>query len=169
MVTPGRFHGTHEIKKHFDVPIDIWHEVPSQREIEREIIARNRRHLQQIEQEQGVTQPPLMRETHSNYEINPSTKVILARTYEITYEVSEEQAAWLCTVKQTGQEKSAPKVLGSMDMGQFQETFKLAQERRLSLPAGLHYTIWKAMVECNYLVGFQCVMLSVPFIYGFFL
>ena len=60
-----------------DVPIDIWLEVTSQREIEREITVRNQCHLQQIEREQGVTQGPLMREIHSNYGINSSSKAIL--------------------------------------------------------------------------------------------
>ena len=58
-------------------------------------------------------------------------------------------------------------LLGSLDMGQYQQTFKAARERTSSLPAGLHYTIWKAMTECDYLTEFQCVMLSLPFIYGF--
>ena len=41
LITPGRAHGTHDIKKQLDVPIDIWCKVTSQQEIEQEIIARN--------------------------------------------------------------------------------------------------------------------------------
>ena len=108
-----------------------------------------------------------MREIHSNYGINPSAKAILAGTYETKYKISEEQAAWFRAVKQTEKEKSAPKVMGSMDMGQYQRAFKLSRERTSSSSAGLHYTIWKAMVECDYLAEFQCVMLRFPFIYGF--
>ena len=52
-------------------------------------------------------------------------------------------------------------------MGQYQQTFKAARERTSSSPAGLYYTIWKAMAECDYFAEFQCVMLSLPFIYGF--
>ena len=81
---------------------------------------------QQIDREQGVKQDPLMREIHANYGINPSVQAILTGTYETTYEILDEQAAWLRAVKQTGWEKSTPKVLESMDMGKFQETSKLA-------------------------------------------
>ena len=91
----------------------------------------------------------------------------MARTYETKYEISEEQAAWFRAVKQTRKEKGAPKVLGSMNMGQYQKMFKLARKRTSSSPAGLHYIIWKAMAEYDYLADFQCVMLSLPFIYGF--
>ena len=52
-------------------------------------------------------------------------------------------------------------------MGQYQQTFKGARERTSSSPAGLHYTIWKAMAECDYLAEFQCVIPSLPFIYEF--
>ena len=97
---PGRAHGTHEIKKLLEAPIDICREVTNPRDIERVTISRNRRHFQQIEQEQGVTEGPLLREIHSNYGINPSAKAILAGTYETTYDISEEQADWFRAVKQ---------------------------------------------------------------------
>ena len=67
LVTPGQAYGTYVLKKLLEVPIDIWREVTNQREIERDIIARNLRHLQQIEQKQGVTNGPLLKEIHSNY------------------------------------------------------------------------------------------------------
>ena len=91
LVKPGQAHGTHEITKLLEVPIDIWREVTNQREIEREIIARNRRHLQQIEREQGVTEGPLLKEIHANYGINLSAKAILAGTYETTYEIQRNK------------------------------------------------------------------------------
>ena len=142
LVTAGRAYGTYAINKLLEVPIDIWREVTNQGAIEQEIIARNRRHLQQIEREQGVTEGPLLKEIHANYGINPSAKAILAGTYETTYEISEEQAAWFRAVKQTEKEKNAPAVLGSLDMGQYRQTFKAAQDRTSSSPARLHYTIW---------------------------
>ena len=67
----------------------------------------------------------------------------------------------------TRKEKNSPIVLGYMDTRKYQQTFKLTRERTTSLPAGLHYTVWKAMAECDYLAEFQAVMMSLPFIYGF--
>ena len=54
-----------------------------------------------------------------------------------------------------------------MDKKQYQATFKLAQELTSSSPAGLHYTNWKTMAKSNYREEFQCVMLSLPYIYRF--
>ena len=113
-------------KKLLEIPIDIWGEVTNQRDIECEIIARNRRHLQQIEREHGVTEGPLMKEIHSHYGLNPSAKAILAGTYQTTYSISEEQAAWFRGIKQTRKEKNSPIVLGYMDMGQYQQIFRFA-------------------------------------------
>ena len=87
LVKPGRAHGTHEIKKLLEIPIDIWREVTNQRDIECEIIARNRRHLQQIEREHGVTKGPLTKEIHSHYGLNPLAKAILSGTYQTTYSI----------------------------------------------------------------------------------
>ena len=75
LVTPGHAYGTPEINKLLEVPIDILRDVSNQQEIEREVIARNRRHLQQIEQEQGVTEDPLLKEIHAHYGINYPPKL----------------------------------------------------------------------------------------------
>ena len=76
--------------KHLEVTIDIWREVTSQPKIKRKTITRNRRPLQQTEQEKGITQDPLMQEIHENYGINPSSQAILAGTFKKAYETSEE-------------------------------------------------------------------------------
>ena len=109
-----------------------------------------------------------MKEIHENYGINPSAKAILAGAYLDEYFISEEQAAWFRAIKQTRKEKYSPAVFGYMDKTQYQQSFKVTRERTSSLPARLHYTIWKAIAECDYLAEFQCVMLSLSFIYGFF-
>ena len=78
LVTWGRIHGTCKITSHLKIAINVSREMTSYPEIEREIIANNRRHLQQTEQEKGITQDPLMREIHANYGVNPSSQAILA-------------------------------------------------------------------------------------------
>ena len=112
LVTIGQTHGTYKVTTHLEVPINVCRAVTFQLEIEREIIARNRRYLQQTEQEKGITKDPLMQEIHANYRINPSSQVIPAGTYETSYAISEEQAAWFRRVKQTGQEKTCQRYWG---------------------------------------------------------
>ena len=52
----------YKIGKTYDISADIWSNVTSQEEIESQIMARNKRHLQQTAREGGVTTGPLMHE-----------------------------------------------------------------------------------------------------------
>ena len=45
--------------------------------------------------------------------------------------------------------------------------FQVAKEATSSSPLGLHYTIWKSMAMSDKLASFLCVMISLPFMYGF--
>ena len=49
----------------------------------------------------------------------------------------------------------------------FQKSFKIANEKTSSLPAGMHYTIWKVMAASDYHAEFLCIMISLPIVYGF--
>ena len=54
-----------------------------------------------------------------------------------------------------------------MTLKQFQEAFKVANEKTSSSPSGLHYTLWKAIAEKDDLCAYFSTMLSLPFMYGF--
>ena len=142
-------------------------DVTSQDEIESQIKARNKRHLEQIAREEWVTTGPLMSEIQANHGVNSQVDDLLAGTFETEHEVSEEMAAWIKDVKQTDKEKSTPKVIGVMTKEQFQYAFKIAKEKTPSPPSGMHYTMWKAMAESDYCAEFLCIMISLPFVYGF--
>ena len=58
-------------------------------------------------------------------------------------------------------------MLGWITAAAFQRIFKVAREKTASSPAGLHYTLWKAMAESDELAEFLCIMISLPFVYGF--
>jgi hypothetical protein len=74
---------------------------------------------------------------------------------------------WMKQMKQTDAEKNSPEIACAMDWKQYQECFKMANEKTSSSPAGLHYTIWKAMARVESLAKFLCIMISLPFLYGF--
>ena len=76
-------------------------------------------------------------------------------------------AAWIKALKQTDKEKATPKVVGLMMKEQFQDAFKIANEKTPSLPSGMHYTMCKAMAARNFCAEFLCIMISLPFVYGF--
>ena len=82
-------------------------------------------------------------------------------------EISEEMAAWIQAVKQIDKEKTTPKVVGVMRKEQFQYAFKIANEKTSSSPSRMQYTTWKAMAISDYCAEFLCMMISLPFMYGF--
>jgi len=141
--------------------------VTSQEEIESQIMARNKRHLQQTAREGGVTTGPLMNEIQANHGLNSRVDNLLAGRFETEHEVPEEMAGWIKAVKQTDKEKATPKVVGVMTKEQFQYVFKIANEKTSSSPSGMHYTMWKAMATSDYCAEFLCIMISLPFVYGF--
>ena len=83
------------------------------------------------------------------------------------HDVSEEMAAWIQAVKQTDKEKVTPKVVGMMTKEQFQYAFKIANEKTSSSPSDMHYTMWKAVAASDFCAEFLCIMIILPFVYGF--
>ena len=66
-----------------------------------------------------------------------------------------------------GEDLKAGKSRGEVTMEVFQSMFKAALEKTSSHPADLNYTIWKAMARSDYLSSFLCILISLPFVYGF--
>ena len=62
-------------------------------------------------------------------------------------EFSPEMDAWLRMIAQTKEKRSSPMTDGAITKEEFQEMLKRAREKTSLSPAGLHYTIWKTMVE----------------------
>ena len=92
---------------------------------------------------------------------------IIEGTYQIEYEISVEMKAFFEAIKMTGAERDQPPVLGSVNTAQFQHMLKIADESTSSDPKGLNYTLWEAMAKSNHISSFLCILVSLPFIYGF--
>ena len=105
---------------------------------------------------------------HENHGINKSVDALLAGKFMQDQEVSPEMAAWMNAVKQTPEEEESPPVMGCITRTAYQEMFKQATEGTSSNSTwGLHYTIWKALAEDDYCAEFLCIMISLPFMFGF--
>lgn len=70
-------------------------------------------------------------------------------------------------MQRTKSEENLPPVLGAISDDEFQDMFKVADEKTSSNPADLNYTIWKAMARSKYLSSILSTLVSLPFIYGF--
>lgn len=54
-----------------------------------------------------------------------------------------------------------------MTKEQYQTCFAVANEKVSSGGSGLNYTLWKAMAAQDDMAEFLCILISLPFIYGF--
>ena len=63
---------------------------------------------------------------------------------------------------------SQKKIIGAITKQKYQEAFKASKEATSSESTfGLDYTIWKAMALSDHYAEFQCMMMSLPYMFGF--
>ena len=74
---------------------------------------------------------------------------------------------WVKWFKMTPAERALRPVPPEITPSEFAEAFKLTNEKTSSSPSGLHYTLWKSISEKEYLCSYMCIMMSLPFMYGF--
>ena len=70
-------------------------------------------------------------------------------------------------VAQTEEEKGTPPIVKVMTKEQFQYAFKVQTESSSSSASGPHHTIWKELSSSDYCAEFLCIMICLPFMYGF--
>ena len=156
------------VYENYKIQALMWESVTTQKEIETRILERNKRHLQQMSIEGGPTECEPLVGLQQNCGVNADVEKILKGTYTTEVEISEEMAAWIKAMEQNDKEKNAPVIDGVIPVAAYQETFKKATESTSSNSTfGLNYTIWKAMASSDYCAEFLCIMLSLPFMYGF--
>ncbi|KAL7504284.1 hypothetical protein ACHAXN_004116, partial [Cyclotella atomus] len=148
-------------------PAHFWRDVNDQQELEDLLLKRNKRHLQQIEMEEGLSTKPPISELYKGFGVNPKVEELLETgTFTSEHPVSPETADWMKCVQRSNHEESVP-VQGCMTKKQFQKAFGNANEKVSSGGSGLHYTLWKAMAAQDDMAEFLCIMISLPFMYGF--
>jgi len=148
-------------------PTQTWRDITTPTEMERLLLERNKRHLQQTIIEGGTcnTYPmPLFRQKMG---INDQTDDLLRGQFTAEYDIPPPVTAWIKAVTQTDTEQALPEVVGSLSKAEFQQMFKQKKESVSSDPHGINYTVWKAMAKSDYLSSFLCTLVSLPFIYGY--
>jgi myosin-crossreactive antigen len=133
-------------------------------EIEKLLLERNYRHLQQAVVEEGRTHDPIIQSIMGNHGTDLLQEVKDGR---ITVDDATDKfiAAWLTALKQTPEEASLPSIVGEITTAAFQEAFKRVGERTSS--AGIHYTLWKCLARDEEYADLMSKMMSLPFRHGF--
>ena len=148
------------------LPSPIWRTVTDPREIERLLLVRNMRHLQQASIEEGRVHHPVMQSIMQNHGTDLLQEV-LDGTLSLAEATDEVIVAWINAVKQTERERKLPPITGYISAWEFQEAFAKVSERTSSSPSGINYTIWKCLARDEELAGWLSIMMSLPFQHGF--
>ena len=154
-----------------DMPFQ-WRQVTEQAEIEKIILERNKRHLQQVSREKGPsTQLPVRQVIEMDGEEAMSSIHKGAYTFRDPdtnepVEIPQTLATWLDQLVQTEKERDLEPTAGSISPSDLQEAFRKAKEKTAS-NGELHYTVWKAMVADDEIAAWMAIMISLPFMYGF--
>ncbi len=146
---------------------DIWQEVTNPKEIERIILQRNRRHLQQASVERGRIHDPFMQSLIDNDGINDIVDAIKSGKKSVNTATDEAINAWTSALLQTAEKMKLPPITGEISPDDLQSAYKAVSEKTSSSPSGLHYSIWKTLAREDDIVSWLSIMTSLPFMYGF--
>jgi hypothetical protein len=135
--------------------------------MERLLLERNRRHLQQTTIEGGASNTYPMPQFRQSMGMNKHTDDLLRGQFTAEYEIPPPVTAWIKAVTQTETKRTLPEVVGSLSKDEFQQMFQQKKEGVSSDPHGINYSVWKAMAKSNYLSSFLCSLVSLQFIFGF--
>ncbi|KAL3777849.1 hypothetical protein ACHAWO_012168 [Cyclotella atomus] len=143
----------------------MWRDVTDSEEIKRLLLARNKRHLQQADIEGGTSSTPIMKLVRSEHGLSTFNDQILNGNLANTIETTPEVVDWFEAIKRPPT-PVIETVVGIIDKESYQDMFKNATEKTSS-GGEIHYTLWKALAEQDDFAEFLCVMISLPFMYGF--
>lgn len=124
----------------------------------------------QAEVEDGRCQEELMRDLRCNNGLGLLQEVLdgsISIDEAMDEAMDEAKAAWVRAVQQTEQEKKLPPITGKITKEQFQGVLKAVSDNTSSSPSGLHYTIWKCLAAEDDFASWMCLMMSMPFEFGF--
>ena len=154
-----------EIASFIQSETPMWLDVTDSDEIKKLLLARNKRHLQQADIEGGTSSTPIMKQVRSDHGLSEFNDQILNGNLITSMEATPEILDWFEAIERPVT-PTLETVVGIIDKEAYQEMFKNATEKTSS-GGEIHYTLWKALAEQDDFAEFLCVMISLPFMYGF--
>ena len=145
-----------------------WDTVRDRTTLESTIIRRNKRHLQQVDRENGIPMSTEFKSIIDDYGTSPAADNVLRG--ELTLELESMPLPVrnvLRKLARTELERGVPLITGDITPDEFKKAFKAVTEKTSSSPSGMHYTLWKSIANDKDLATYFSIMLSLPFRYGF--
>ncbi|KAL7536722.1 hypothetical protein ACHAWF_007008 [Thalassiosira exigua] len=149
-------------------PDEMWEEITDQKRIEKIIVQRNKRHLQQAEIEGGRSQDPVMLRMEENFGDNDLVDDLHKGKITLSEATDEVILAFVRALQETASKVKLPPVTGEVGLREaYQAAYRAVSEKTTSSPAGLHYTIWKSVSSVDEFAEWLSIMMSLPYMYGF--
>ena len=145
-----------------------WETVDSREEMELQLLARNKRHLQQVAKEDGIPMQEWFQKLMGEDGYSDEGGKLLAG--EVNWKEipdNKEIREWIRALIRTPAETKLPTIEGVITTKQFQRAFGKAKENTSSSPSGMDYTVWKCIAKDNELSSSFGIMMSLLFQYGF--
>ena len=119
-----------------------WETVDSRRKMELQLLARNKRHLQQVSKEDGI---PMQEWFHKfigeDVYLEEGGRILAGEIDWNEIPDNKEIREWIRAVIQTPAEIKLPTIEGMITTNEFQTAFGKAKENTSSSPSGMYYTI----------------------------
>ena len=148
------------------LPDNLWKDITSQTEIESVLLARNQRHLEQVQRQGGQSTTAPITLLREGYGFNTLSSSILDGS-PTDFDLTPEMSTFFSTLKQSPSERDLPPILGTITSEEVQIMFSRTRERTSSDPRTLNYSIWKCLAQSDRIARFLSVLFSLPFTYGF--
>jgi len=136
--------------------------------MELQLLARNKRHLQQVAKEDGIPMQEWFQKLIGEDGYSDEGGKLLAG--EINWKKIpdiKEIREWIRALIRTPEETKMPTIEGVITTKEFQRAFWKAKENTSSSSSGMDYIIWKCIAKDNGLASSFAIMMSLPFQYGF--
>ena len=145
-----------------------WSEIDKRSDLETWFLTRNKKHLQQVWDEQRPPSREPLRSLLGDYGTTDNLMKILDNDFDLdSAELDPLLRTWLKWLVKTEDERRLERISPVITPSQFRSAFKLARERTSSSPSGRHYTLWKTLAMQDDMAELLATMMSLPFVYGF--
>ena len=140
-----------------------WRQIDDPAEMQEWLRRRNKRHLNQMHVEKRPPTLAAFQSVLAEHGTSEVAQAILEGTFDpSTLEMGEGIEIFIKGLQRREEEKSLS-MPRQMTTEEFQKSMKVTHEDTSSSASGLHYTLWKAIAEDDYLSETHAIMISLPF------
>ncbi|KAL7523469.1 hypothetical protein ACHAWF_003332, partial [Thalassiosira exigua] len=145
-----------------------WRQLRDKETMERHLLRRNKRHLQQVAMEECPPRQSYFEDILSEFGTSDAADDLLdGDTSADLSRFPPIVRAWLRQFSTDDGGSECTPITGMIHIDEFQAAFRSVREKTSSSPSGIHYTFWKAIASDSEISSYMVIMMRLPFMYGF--